>query len=651
AGAGESDYYQISLPSGADQLSVVLTGPSGTNYDLYAKLGSEPTTTSFDASSTGSTSSESIAKTPAGAGTWYIMVNAVQGSGQYTLTATLRSKPSAPTIAQGPNPQFPNQPTWLNGSATGGSTLTYTIAWGDSTTSPPLGPFASGTSYSAQHNYGAVGTYTATVTVTDQFGLSNSNTGNVNIRDVAVGSTDPSWGGLTSLTLNGTVSSMNGLSSVDTWFVYGQTTSYGSSTSHVTRSATGSFSVQVPGLATNTLFHYKLMMQNSMGTSDGGDRTVSTADNGAGAPTLSVSPSVTARSELVWANGSAVHPQGANLTYSIDWKDGTNTSTFPASGNVSSGTTFSLTHTYSSRGTYLVTATATDEYGVVAPTTQQAHDVVDFAAGTTSAANNVGRTSAVLNGNITDTGGDSAGVLAWFQYGTPGGATQNTTPVHYTGTTPIQVSQTATNMVQATQYQYRLIIKNERGTSTNSLGNVTTNSPPTWTSLETFPSASYEDTPVSFQGRYTDVDNDAPPAGYPAVVIDGIRHVMTPISPCVYTCGVVYAYNTTLDPGTHSYKYVYTDGTGPEQSTTQASVGPVYRIVAMSATIKYDSTANGLPSPEWTRVETGKSATSQGPFWHTVNTPNAPGLRDAPDWPTGINTEPSVSLWFGDNAT
>ncbi|MCX8174333.1 MAG: PPC domain-containing protein [Thermoplasmata archaeon] len=68
-------------------LTIKLQGPSGTDFDLYVKAGSLPSTTKYDYRSVSSTSTETIQITNAG-GTYYILVYSYRGTGAFTLTVT-----------------------------------------------------------------------------------------------------------------------------------------------------------------------------------------------------------------------------------------------------------------------------------------------------------------------------------------------------------------------------------------------------------------------------------------------------------------------------------------------------------------------------------------------------------------------------------
>ena len=91
--------------------------------------------------------------------------------------------------------------------------------------------------------------------------------------------TDPATSVTTdSATLNGTVNAWN--DSMVVTFEYGTTTAYGTTVtatgSPVTGSANTAVTYSLSGLLPNTTYHYRVMGQNSAGTSYGGDRTFTT---------------------------------------------------------------------------------------------------------------------------------------------------------------------------------------------------------------------------------------------------------------------------------------------------------------------------------------------------------------------------------------
>lgn len=67
--------YQITVPSGKTSLKFTLSGGTG-DGDIYARMTTQPTTTSYTKKSDGSTNTETITFTSPAAGTYYLLVNA-----------------------------------------------------------------------------------------------------------------------------------------------------------------------------------------------------------------------------------------------------------------------------------------------------------------------------------------------------------------------------------------------------------------------------------------------------------------------------------------------------------------------------------------------------------------------------------------------
>jgi len=86
---GTNTYFTMSVPAGATNLKFVTSGGSG-DLDLYARLGSQPTTSTYDCSSTGSTNSETCNIASAGTGTYHVLIysyasfSGAQLTGSYT---------------------------------------------------------------------------------------------------------------------------------------------------------------------------------------------------------------------------------------------------------------------------------------------------------------------------------------------------------------------------------------------------------------------------------------------------------------------------------------------------------------------------------------------------------------------------------------
>jgi hypothetical protein len=87
--------YTIQVPANTASMYSVLTCGSA-DFDLYGRLGSAPTTSTYDWRGYTSGGEEVTCDLP-GTGTWYIMVQVYSGSGAYQLTVTLSAAtPPAP---------------------------------------------------------------------------------------------------------------------------------------------------------------------------------------------------------------------------------------------------------------------------------------------------------------------------------------------------------------------------------------------------------------------------------------------------------------------------------------------------------------------------------------------------------------------------
>jgi hypothetical protein len=90
---GDKKYHQVSV-SGGQKLFFTMDVPSGQNYFLYVKYGSQPTSTNYDAQSTlwGTGVDQAVSIANSQTGTYYIMVYANSYSsgysGSYTITAS-----------------------------------------------------------------------------------------------------------------------------------------------------------------------------------------------------------------------------------------------------------------------------------------------------------------------------------------------------------------------------------------------------------------------------------------------------------------------------------------------------------------------------------------------------------------------------------
>ncbi len=87
SGTGETEMWSMEVEPDALSMYSVLTCGSA-DFDLYGRLGAEPTTSVYDWRGYTSGGEEVTFNNP-GAGTWYFMVRSYSGSGSYDLTVTI----------------------------------------------------------------------------------------------------------------------------------------------------------------------------------------------------------------------------------------------------------------------------------------------------------------------------------------------------------------------------------------------------------------------------------------------------------------------------------------------------------------------------------------------------------------------------------
>ena len=85
-GSGGAASYYFDLPGGVTNCAVTLDGPSGTDFDLYIRKGSAPTTSTCDYKSTSSRADESCSLANPASGRYYVLVKSDYGSGSYSIT-------------------------------------------------------------------------------------------------------------------------------------------------------------------------------------------------------------------------------------------------------------------------------------------------------------------------------------------------------------------------------------------------------------------------------------------------------------------------------------------------------------------------------------------------------------------------------------
>ena len=282
--------------------------------------------------------------------------------------------------------------------------------------------------------------------------------------------------GGTTATLNGTVNPA-GLAT-DWWFEYGTTTAYGSKTA-TTAAGSGSANVAVSkgltGLATGTMYHYRLVAKSSGGTTNGLDGLFTTAY-----PPTAVTGAATGVGPTGATVGGTVNPNGQPTTWQVEYGTttgyGSKTAPLDAGAGTSSTAVSVALSGLSAGKTYHFRLTATSSAG----TTNGAD--ATFVTGeppvaTTSGASSIGATGAKLNGTV-DPRGRSTTYL--FEYGTTTSyGTKTSSASAGSGTNVVSVSKAVTGLAPGVLYHFRIVATSNAGSSTGGDLTFVTQAPPT----------------------------------------------------------------------------------------------------------------------------------------------------------------------------
>ena len=140
-------------------------------------------------------------------------------------------------------------------------------------------------------------TYTCTLAVTDNAGLSSSDSMIVYANYNQTGSASVQTNSAANIsnyqaTLNGYLTAPYITGSNYVWFQWGTTTSYGSETTHQNQNSGGAFSQNIVNLSANTTYHFRAAAQIAGNTVYGQDMTFYTSSSGTGSGALLISKKV-----------------------------------------------------------------------------------------------------------------------------------------------------------------------------------------------------------------------------------------------------------------------------------------------------------------------------------------------------------------------
>ncbi len=179
---GQNLSYTIDVPAGATSLEVDISGGTG-NADLVINFGSTPTRTNNDCIEQGAGNTHNCTITNPSEGTWFIIVRGVQASSGVQLDAYWFAGPVA-NVAPTADFTFTSvdlETTFTDASSDSDGTVdTYSWDFGDGNTSSAQNP---------TNLYAAAGSYSVTLTVTDNEGATDSSTQTVTVSEGGGGTT------------------------------------------------------------------------------------------------------------------------------------------------------------------------------------------------------------------------------------------------------------------------------------------------------------------------------------------------------------------------------------------------------------------------------------------------------------------------------
>ena len=281
----------------------------------------------------------------------------------------------------------------------------------------------------------------------------------------------------TSAVVNGTYNENGTGLSTTTFFEYGPTTSYGFTTANVNQgTGSGTATVTITGLASNSAYYFRIVGQNTNGTSYGSPVSFSTTSGGGSVPTLTTTSASSIGQSSATLNGT-YNSNGLASSVRFEW--GTTSGTYPNTTTLTSVGTGSGSHNATISG---LTAGTTYYYRIIGSNSagsaqgSQISFTTTTSGGsvptlTTTSASSIGQTYATLNGTYN---GNGLSASVQFEWGTTSGTYPNTTTLTSVGTGSGSHNATISGLTAGTTYYYRIIGSNSAGSAQGSQISFTT---------------------------------------------------------------------------------------------------------------------------------------------------------------------------------
>ncbi len=280
----------------------------------------------------------------------------------------------------------------------------------------------------------------------------------------------------TSATLNGSVDP--NLYATTYWFEYGLSQTLSNSTGGQS-AGSGDSSIQVSsaisGLSANTTYYFRVVAQNTHGTSHGSILSFTTT--GVPPQTCQTAPYVTTQSATnitqtsAQVNGS-VNPNGCSTYYWFEYGTNQNVSNTTNSQSFAVSPVNAFLSGLTSNTTYYFRLVARNDAGttqgsILSFTTNTGGGSGDAPIVQTNSATGITQTSATLNGLVNPNGYSAT---YWFEYGTNQNVSNNTNSQSAgSGNNSINVYSSIGNLTSNTTYYFRVVAQNSYGTTYGSI--------------------------------------------------------------------------------------------------------------------------------------------------------------------------------------
>ncbi|MBI4713079.1 MAG: hypothetical protein HY762_07255 [Planctomycetes bacterium] len=273
----------------------------------------------------------------------------------------------------------------------------------------------------------------------------------------------------TSATLNGAVNP-NGFTSYG-YFEYGQTISFAEGTTAVQSLGSGTnvlpITATISGLSPNTIYYFRLVVNNPTGTNNGGNQAFTTAPL---SPPTIIAGSASDVDSISATLNATVNPNSLATSAYFEWGLDTGYGNTMASKDMGSGSAFipisdTINGLLQPNNTYYYRLVATNidgtSYGLSRTFTTAA---VNAPLVNTGIATNISTISATLNGTVNPNGFSTN---AYFQYGPSAESYGSPTDSQDVGagSSYVPVSATINGLSESTTYHFRIVATNANGTT------------------------------------------------------------------------------------------------------------------------------------------------------------------------------------------